>query len=90
LKTEEHNYNEPLATEEYYDCTLPNDDRIIQKIENIETLDEYEEENAPDDAIAVQIICEQVKVAQKTYLRMIKIYHDEKGPTESHTRVCEN
>ncbi len=49
-----------------------------------------EDDEAPDDATAVQIIFEQVRSKGKNFLRQIKIYHNEAGPVELIKKVFEN
>jgi len=52
--------------------------------------EEIEDEEGPDDAVAVQIIFEQVRENGRSFIRQIKIYHNETDPVEIISKAFEN
>jgi len=47
------------------------------------------DEEGPEDAVAVQIVYEQVKAADRSFLKQIKIYYDEYSAIETISKIFE-
>lgn len=65
----------------------PYENKYIRQLGDLENYDEISDEEAPEDAVAVQIIYEQVKSANSHLLRQIKIYYDETSAIERITKI---
>jgi len=72
--------------EEILDPVELPDARYLNKITNLNRLDEIDDDDGPEDAIGVQIITEHVRCGQKVFRRQIKIYHIAEGPIEIITK----
>jgi len=89
-KTELIYYNEEEQDGELVE-ELPYEAKYFKKsLDDLENYIEINDEEGPEEAFAVQIICEQVKTADRNILRQIKIYYDETGPIEIISKLYEN
>lgn len=85
-RTENINSEKPKKTENLSE-NLPKHPDFIERISNIEEYDEIYDEDAPSNAIAVQVITEQVRNENQSFLRQVKVYHDNEGAIEVISKI---
>ena len=68
---------------------LPESQEFVKQIDNLEVLEEIEDEDAPSNALGVQVITEQVILNNQYFLRQIKLYHNNSGVIEIMTKILQ-